>query len=102
MGICWLPGCGGENVSFQFSEGRGGGAEVADRYKHVFGLWNIAFVSDWLTNKTSSKGLKCVVFFKLCMRSREHLNINNDFPYAYGYQLIGGNYLLILVFSVHP
>ena len=47
--------------AFNFLRG-GGGAEVADSYKHVFGLWNIAFVSDWLTNKTSSKGLKCVVF----------------------------------------
>ena len=25
MGICSLPGCGGENVSFQFFEGSGGG-----------------------------------------------------------------------------
>ena len=37
---------------------------------------DIAFVSDWLTQKKGIP-LSCVVFLKVCMKSRECLNIND-------------------------
>ena len=48
---------------------------------------DIAFVSDWLTKKVFKS---CVVFLKVCMKSRECLNINdfyglyaNDLDFLY-------------------
>ena len=52
------------------------GPEVANSCKHVFGInlrRDIAFVSDWLTKKWSSKLV--LHFFEVCMKSRKFFNI---------------------------